>query len=68
MDKSRRKSPIKKQSASTIKIIEEVEQEKLQKSLSSSEKYCDNALEETLKNKNIKERINFLDIILEKKR
>ncbi|PKY41327.1 P-loop containing nucleoside triphosphate hydrolase protein [Rhizophagus irregularis] len=67
VEKSGRKSSVKKQSARAIKIIEENEEKKLQESLKLSEKCLDSALKEILKIKNIKKQITLLDDKIEKK-
>jgi hypothetical protein len=68
MEKSIKKPSVKKkQSTCVMKTRNKIEQNKLQKSLELSEKYLDNALEETFKVKNIKEQIILLDNKLEKK-
>lgn len=58
---------LKKISTCAIKAKKKIEKGRLQNSLELSEKCLDKALEEILKVKNIKEKINLLDNKLEKK-
>ncbi|EXX74671.1 Ski2p [Rhizophagus irregularis DAOM 197198w] len=60
-------SGVKKISTCAIKAKKKIEKGRLQNSLELSEKCLDKALEEILKVKNIKEKINLLDNKLEKK-
>ncbi|RIA88406.1 hypothetical protein C1645_826376 [Glomus cerebriforme] len=66
VDKSAKKSPVK-ESAGAIRTREKIEQEKLQKSLDTSERNLNNVLKEISKDKNIINQIKFLDNKLEKK-